>query len=221
MRSADVERYLEESRGLERDYLDELVRSRRAAWWVGGSGAGLAAIAMGMLLALLPLKRVEAFVVRVDNSTGSVEVVTRLNDAQESYGEAVDRYFVNRYIVSRESYDYDTIQADYDTTLLLSSPEVQREYSALFEGASARDKVLSNRVRILVQVRSITPSRDIAVVRFTRTRNPTDGSPVTSESLVATLGFRFVAAPMREEDRRLNPLGFQVVSYRVDAEVVK
>lgn len=221
MRSADVRRYLEESRGLERDYLDELVRSRRTAWWVGASGAGLAAIAMGMLLALLPLKRTEAFVVRVDNATGGVDVVSRLKDAQESYGEAVDRYFVNRYLVSRETYDYNTIQADYDTTLLLSSPDVQREYSALFEGPNARDKALSNRVRILVQVRSITPSRDIAVVRFTRARTPTDGSPVTEESLVATIGFHYVAAPMGEEDRRVNPLGFQVLSYRVDPEVVK
>ncbi len=31
MKAADLEAYLEESRGLERDYLEELVRSRRAA----------------------------------------------------------------------------------------------------------------------------------------------------------------------------------------------
>jgi type IV secretion system protein VirB8 len=221
MRVTDLEQYLEESRGLERDYLAELVRSRRSAWWVGSIGVGLAVLSMGMLLALLPLKRVEAFVVRVDNATGAVDVVSRIRDAQESYGEAVDRYFVNRYLLGRESYDFDTIQADYDQTLLFSSPSVQREYGALFEGDDARDKVLSNRVRILVKVRSITPTRDIAVVRFTRTTLPSDGSPFSEESLIATIGFRYVAAPMKEEDRRINPLGFQVVSYRVDPEVVK
>ena len=34
----------------------------------------------------------------------------------------------------------------------------------------------------------------------------------------AVLAFRFTGAPMRMEDRFTNPLGFQVVSYRRDAE---
>ena len=134
----------------------------------------------------------------------------------------VDKYFLNKYVLNRESYDYETIQTAYDTTALLSSPEVQREYLALFEGPTARDKLLSNQTRIVVRVRSITPGtgRNTAVVRFSTRRKQMNGPSDVEETLVATIGFRYVGAAMREQDRLVNPLGFQVTSYRVDPEVV-
>ncbi len=72
----------------------------------------------------------------------------------------------------------------------------------------------------LIEVRSITPAKSTAVVRFVRTRRSADGSEDVEESLVATIGFEYVPAPMREEDRMVNPLGFKVTSYRVDPENV-
>ena len=222
MKTAEFKAYLEESRGLERDYLSELVRSRKAAWRVAAGAGALVVLALATLVALLPLKRVEAFVLRVDNATGSVDIVTALRDGQASYGEVVDKYFVNKYVLNRESYDFDTIQTAYDTTALLSGPDVQREYLALFQGPNARDKVLSNQARILVHVRSITPgtTRNTAVVRFATVRRQSNGAPDVEESLVATIGFRYVAAAMHEQERLVNPLGFEVTSYRVDPEVV-
>ncbi len=220
MNRTDLDRYLEESRGLERDYLDELIRARRAAWRVAGLAMVLVVVALGALVALLPLKRVEPYVVRVDNATGMAEVVSVLREEPQTYGEVVDKYWLNKYVLSRESYDYETVQSTYDTTVLLSRPDVQREFQSLYDGPNARDKVLSNRVRFIVKVRSITPAKDTAVVRFVRIRQSGDGSDDVEESLVATIGFEYVAAPMREEDRLVNPLGFQVTSYRVDPETV-
>lgn len=222
MKAADLEQYLEESRGLERDYLEELVRSRRAAWRVAAGAAVLTAAALAAVVALVPLKRVEAFVLRVDNATGAVDVVTTLRDGQASYGEAVDRYFLNKYVLAREAYEYETLQTAYDTTALLSGADVQREYAALFDGPKARDKVLANRVRIVARVRSIAPgtTRNTALVRFATRAVHGDGTSEPEESLVATVGFRYVAGPMREQDRLVNPLGFQVTSYRVDPEIV-
>lgn len=222
MKAADLEAYLEESRGLERDYLEELVRSRRAAWRVAAGAAGLVAVALAALIALVPLKRVEGFVLRVDNATGAVDLVTTLRDGQTTYGEAVDRYFLNKYVLARESYDYETLQTAYDTTALLSTPDVQRDYAAVFEGPKARDKVISKRARILVRVRSIAPgtTRNTAVVRFATRMARGDGVPEADESFVATIGFRYVGGAMHEQDRLVNPLGFQVTSYRIDPEIV-
>ncbi len=222
VKSKDLAQYLEESRGLERDYLDELVRSRRMAWRVAAASGVLVALVLVALVALLPLKRVEGFVVRVDNATGAVDIVRSLEHAKATYGEVVDKYWVNKYVLSRESYDWETLQTAYDTTVLLSSTPVQQEYRSLFEGPSARDKAWGDRTRVLVQVRSITPgsSANTALVRFTRRREDGSGVPPVDESFVATVGFRYVAAAMREQDRLVNPLGFQVTSYRVDPEVV-
>jgi len=222
MRASDLEQYLEESRGLERDYLEELVRSRRAAWRVATGAAVLVAAALAAGVALVPLKRVEALVLRVDNATGAVDLVTTLRDGQASYGEVVDRYFLNKYVLARERYDYETLQTAYDTTALMSSAEVQREYAALFEGPKARDKVLANRVRIVVTVRSIAPgtTRNTALVRFATRVARGDGTGEPEESLVAIIGFRYVGSAMHEQDRLVNPLGFQVTSYRVDPEIV-
>jgi type IV secretion system protein VirB8 len=149
-------------------------------------------------------------------------MVTMLRDGQTTYGEVVDKYFLNKYVLNREAYDYETVQTAYDTTVLLSSPEVQREYLSLFEGPKARQEVLSNHTRIVVKVRSITPgtSRNTAVVRFSATRKQSSAAPDAEESFVATIGFRYVGAAMREQDRLVNPLGFQATSYRVDPEVV-
>lgn len=220
MKQSEFKKYVEESKGLERDYLQELTRSRRAAWWVAITSAGLAVLAFSGIALLLPLKRVEPFVVRVDNATGGVDIVTVLRDAPQSYGEAVDKYFLNKYVQSRETYDFETLQLTYDTTLLFSSPDVQREFRALFEGPGARDKALGGSVRYQIKVRSITPAKDSAVVRFVRTRHAGGGTSDVDENLVATIGFEYVAAPMHEEDRLVNPLGFQVKSYRIDPETV-
>ena len=48
---------------------------RSTAWWVAGAGMALRAHVGGCDHALMPLKRVEPFVIRVDNTTGLVDVV--------------------------------------------------------------------------------------------------------------------------------------------------
>ena len=50
-------------------------RSARIAWWVAGAGWVATLALVGGLVSLLPLKRVEPFVIRVDNASGMVDVV--------------------------------------------------------------------------------------------------------------------------------------------------
>ena len=53
----------------------ESARSARVAWWVAAAGWTCAVSRRARLVILMPLKRIEPFVVRVDNSTGIVDVV--------------------------------------------------------------------------------------------------------------------------------------------------
>lgn len=222
LKSDDVQRYLEESRGLEQDYMAEILRSRQIAWrLVIGSGTSMV-VALIALLCLTPLKTNTPFVLRVDNATGHVEVLTTLRTSERSYGEVVDSYFLNQYVLNREGYEANTLQTAYNTTALLSDPEVQQEYYALFEGSQARDKVLKNHAKIIVQVRSITPTPEtgIAVVRFSTQLKHSNGSIDPLRHWIATIGYTYKDAVISSFDRRINPLGFQVTSYRVDPETL-
>ena len=53
----------------------EAEASRRRAYWVASAFGGLAALAMVAFNVMLPLKSVEPFVIRVDNTTGVTDVV--------------------------------------------------------------------------------------------------------------------------------------------------
>lgn len=222
IKSDGLKEYLEESRGLERDYMAEVLKSRFIAWCLAIGASALAGVALLALLFLIPLKTTIPYVVRVDNATGHIELVTTLRTSESSYGEVVDSYFLNQYVLNREGYDYNTLQNAYNTTALLSDPEVQREYYALFEGAQARDTVLKDRTKIIVQVRSITPTPEtgIAVVRFSTQLKHNQGSIESLQNWIATIGYTYKDATMSSVDRRINPLGFQITSYRIDPETL-
>jgi type IV secretion system protein VirB8 len=59
--------------------------------------------------------------------------------------------------------------------------------------------------------------RNLARVRFESIRRD-PGMEAVRQDFRAIISFRFVGAPMRMEDRLINPLGFQVTTYRRDAE---
>jgi type IV secretion system protein VirB8 len=58
-----------------------------------------------------------------------------------------------------------------------------------------------------------------ARVRFESIRRDPGAREAAPERWTATLAFRYTGKPLRMEDRLINPLGFQVVSYRRDATV--
>ena len=89
-----AEAYLQETRSWETDKVIELTKSRRTAWWVASVAGGLAIMSITAVVLLTPLKTTEPFVVRVDNSTGIVDVVKTLKTGETNYDEAVNKYFV-------------------------------------------------------------------------------------------------------------------------------
>ncbi len=217
---ASLPAFLSETRGLERDYIGEVLKSRRAAWRVAGVMTGLALAGLGAGAAALWQPPVPPLVLRVDNATGAVEQVTALR-TEESYGEVVDAYWLNRYVLDRESYDWQTVQVTYDATALMSAPDVQGEFQKLYGGMSGRDIVLGNKARIVVEMRSIQlVSKGRAVLRFSTRQTADNGVAAETRTWIATVAYLYASAPMRVEDRRINPLGFQVTSYRVDPETV-
>src|SRR5215813_8856695 len=105
--------YFREAVSWDEDRREQVRRSARRAWQVAGAG-WLCALATSVALALLtPLKRVEPFVVRVDSSTGVVDVVPVYN-AHGTTEPAVTRYFLTHYITVCERFNYATAESDYE-----------------------------------------------------------------------------------------------------------
>lgn len=172
--------------------------------------------------ALTQLKGVQHWMTIVNEDSGFTNPVTKLDNDVITHGEAIDKYWLARYVSFRESYDWETIQATYDATNLLSSPNVQTEFKQFYDLPNSPVKVLQDRAVIQVRILSITFLGDIAQVRFEQTMKPTtagnrDAKPIASR-FVATLAYNYVNLPTTEKDRLVNPIGFQVTSYRVDPE---
>ena len=128
----DFEAYLREARSWETDKLQQLERSRTIAWRVAVGSAVLATAAVLALAALTPLKRVEPFVIRVDNSTGIVDVVQTLKDGNTTYDEAMNKYFTQWYVRYREGYSKELAPDYYTNVGLMSVGLEQQKYFEFF-----------------------------------------------------------------------------------------
>jgi type IV secretion system protein VirB8 len=212
----------------EADRQARLERSERRAWLVAAVATVMALVAVAGMTLLAPLRRVVPMVFAVDRATGNTELVNATDDrsiAQLGYQELLDKHWAARYIVARESYFYRLLQTDYDTVLMLSADDVGRDYARQFEGADPRDKKLGPMTQWKVTVLSVSLQRDgvgsKAVVRFQREeRRGNAERPEAPVYFVATLSYEYKPSMFgRERDLIQNPLGFRVMSYRVDAEL--
>lgn len=223
IKSKKIAHYLAESRGLERDYIGEILNSRKWAWIIASVFGGLALF--GLIAGVIGIQREvpPPVVLRVDNATGAVDGVQTMAEKEATYGEITDQYWLNQYVLNRESYDDNTIQKSYEATGLMSTPEVAHQYQALYRGANARDQVLGKYARIAVTVRSIVPDVEMGIgsVRFTTQQMHSNGTKKAPRNWIATVRYHYLRkVAMKPEARRINLLGFQVSSYRIDPETL-
>ena len=130
-------------------------KSTQRAWIVAFFSVIVALASVLAVSFLTPLKTVEPYVIRVDNVTGMVDILTTLNEEKITSNEALDKHFITQYVKAREGYYYDMLNKDYVLVQLLSSPEVASDYRLIYEGENARDAELKNNYQIDPQILSI------------------------------------------------------------------
>src|SRR5580658_5927367 len=112
-RDTALQAYFAEAASWDADRAAQQRRATRWAYAIAGAG-WLCAVVSGLaLMALMPLKRVEPFVIRVDNSTGLVDVVP-VYTGNTTMPEAVTRYFLDHYVTVCERFDFATAESDYE-----------------------------------------------------------------------------------------------------------
>lgn len=215
-------KFIQSAKAFEKSEIDIVRRSNKIAWRITGTCIVIMGIAIGAVAGLTPLKTVIPFVIRVDNNTGATDIVTQLKVSEKSYSETINKYWLAQYVRYRESYDWQTVQSTYDATNLLSAPAVQAEFAKLYNNnPAAPHLVLKDNFKVIVKVNAISFVGEMAQVRFEKhiiplaAGNPTRPAP---QKMIATVAFEYQNKPLKEADRLVNPLGFQVTSYRVDPE---
>lgn len=221
IRADELEAYFDNARRWEQDLLLSAQRSKRIAWIVAASACALAVVSVGAVAALAPLKTVEPFVIRVDNSTGIVETVAALKETPARYDEAITKYFLAGYVRAREGFSSAEAETNFRAVSLLSAPPEQARFAARYRGSNPESpQVLHGRQGVAtVRVKAISLFSDnVASIRYLTESRKGEETRITH--WIATLTFSYVNAPMASTDRLINPLGFQVSEYRADPETL-
>lgn len=213
-------KFIQDANEFEKSKLVAIKRNNKIAWGITGVSTLMTVMSVAAVMLLTPLKTVEPFVIRVDNNTGFTDIVTTIKDQNQSYGEVTDRYWLTQYVKHRESYDWWTVQSNYDAAMLLSGGTEQDAISTLFQSEGAPYKVFKDDFRVDVKILSVTWIGDVAQIRFEKQVKPLSESVQRppAQRLMATIGYQYLNTPQSEKDREINPLGFQVMHYRVDTE---
>ncbi len=212
-------RYYADGATWEHDIARRNRNSRAFAWIVATVMTAVALSAVGTLALLVPLKTYEPYMVVVDKTTGFVEVKRPMAEGPLSQDEAVTTFNVVRYVKARETYDPKALKDNFDLAQLLATGDAQRDLVDLFAPSDPQNplKLLGTGAEVSVSVKSVTlPNAHTALVRFATDQKT--ATELTEHSWVSLVRFRYTAAPMRNEWRFDNPLGFQVTEYRRDQE---
>ncbi|RVL89306.1 type IV secretion system protein [Sinorhizobium meliloti] len=213
---------------------DELffgLREQRDNWAkVAVAAAAASVLSLLSLLALLPLKETKPYVVIVDKTTGEAEKIVQIRPASLQQQEAVLQAELVSYVIDRETYDPADNRVRIPDVMARSSGNAVQSLTQIWSAGSAQypPTIYGNdvRVRVVVKSVSLTPSggrdtEDLARVRITKYREE-KGRAAVQRSFVATVGYQFKP----QENATLesvwkNPLGFDVMAYRIDAETAE
>lgn len=202
---------------------DDLKRSNRRAWMVAIIAALIALLEAIALVILMPLKTVEPYTLLVDRQTGNVEALDPFDEATIGPDAALTRSFLAQYVTARESFDVSSLQEDYRRVALWSAGEARSRYIDQMQPNAPGNpfSYLPRTATVSTEVVSVSSlSANRSMIRFQTTRRDRGSQPLAPQRWVAIIDYEFSGAAMSEEDRLLNPLGFQVTEYRRDAETL-
>lgn len=215
----ELEQYLDEARSWETDRMEQNDKSKKLAWRLAGASWVLTVIAVTGLAAMGPMTRVVPYVIRADQSTGVVDIVSALTDQKTNYDASMNKFFVQRYVRFREGYSNKLASEFYNNVGLMSSTSEQQRYFAWFNPKNPMSplNVYQAFANVKITIKSTSFIKpDVALVRYVKEIER--GGDKSVSNWAATVTFTYVKAPMKEKDREVNPLGFQVLEYQNDPE---
>ena len=196
-------------------------RRARIAWIITGLSLTLSIVSVIAVAALAPLKTVEPIFVRVDNASGAVDVLHRV-DEQTGFAkqDLLDKGYLARYVHAREGYFYPTLQEQYRRVMRMSVGDARASFAQKFSKDSPEAPVnrYHDRQSIDITIKSISfIGRGLAQVRYVAALR--DGEATQRQHWIATIAYEY------EPDATIplsvladNALGFAATEYRTEPE---
>lgn len=223
--SPPIDDYFREAQSWDADRAAALRRSATRAWWTAGAGWLCAVLGLTAIMLLMPLKRVEPYVVRVDNSTGIVDVVP-VYSANSPPEEAVTRYFLAHYLTICERFNFATAESDYEECGAFHSAQRNQAWYALWTSTNPASplNLYKDGTTVRVQVAAVSfftrgsGLSDLAQVRYVKAVRQGAGAEEKLAHWVATIQFAYAEPSHDPKIRRWNPMGFKIIDFRTELE---
>jgi type IV secretion system protein VirB8 len=202
-------------------------RTVRLALGVAGAGWITVLVLAAALMLLMPLKRVEPFVVRVDNSTGIVDVVP-VYAGKANQPEAITRYLLSHYVTVCERFNFATAESDYEECGAFHTAQRNQAWYALWnqnnpasplnaykDGSTVRAQVIS--ISFFKRANGVG---DIAQVRYVKAKRAAGAATDDMTHWIATVQYAYADPSSDPKVRNWNPVGFKIVDFHPEAEVL-
>lgn len=217
----EAERLIKQAKELEKSEAETLKsRAKYATVFACIFGAKSFLLVLAITV-MMPLKTIEPWVIRVDTTTGYTEVATALENNIVSPDEALTRYFLSQYVLSRESYDWFLISHNHNKVRAMSSSTVFDIYDRQLRSDSGPLEILGQNRRAEVRIINISHVDNVAHVRFNKrivNRDGTIDPNIPSRNWIATINYEFPNDRLNRAQRLINPLNFRVIGYSVEQE---
>lgn len=176
----------------------------------------LSIIAIGAVTYVINTKRFDPFVIQIDDTTGIAKIVNPISLNVLGGNEALAQYFIKRYIISRETYN----PVDFNTEAkrivrLMSSNTIYSQFRGYLKNEAVDPTIKygqKNTTFLVLKSWSKLADRKY-MMRFSI--NETSGGMKVFNKL-AVVEFAYLPMELNENDKDINPVGFQVTGYRVD-----
>lgn len=226
-RDADLDGYFAEAASWDADTREQGRRMVRWALVVAGAGWITALALAAALMLLMPLKRVDPFVVRVDNSTGIVDVVP-VYAGHAALPEAITRFLLTHYLTVCERFNYATAESDYEECGAFHTAQRNQAWYALWNPNNPSSPLNAYKDGTTVRARVTAVSffkrangvSDLAQVRYVKLKRAAGSARDEVTHWIATLQYAYTAPSTDPRLRAFNPLGFKVVDFREEPEIL-
>ena len=210
--------YLKQAQAFEKSKVEAAEEKARIADRRSVLMGVVALAAVSGMVALGLLKRPNPpAVLRVNDTTGKVDVLPTTANGHVTFSQKTDRHDLHTYVELRESYDWETISDTHAAVMFMSDDHEKEAYDGLVRGPVGPLKLLKDQARVIARVGSITFVGATAQVFFSRQLVPLNPAAKRPDPTywIATVAFERVNVPEKQDQQDINADGFRCTSYEV------